>query len=78
MALETPSLSEFLNSIFEGPNGAIQHLHSKPTKTLTQNRNFVAKNNKTEKKLCVTVYQALKFFSSAGFSTLPHKMKGTP
>ena len=65
MALEIQSLIEFLNSIFEEP--------LKPNQNPNPKLIFVVKNNKTEKKQCVTVYQAQKFFSSSAISKLPDK-----
>ena len=53
-ALETQSLTEILNSIFGEPNGTALYLHLNQTYTLTLNRNFVAKNNKTE-KMCYSI-----------------------
>ena len=55
--------------LFEGPNGTIPNLNLNQTYNLTLNHNFVVKNNKTEKKQCITVYQAQKLFSSSGIST---------
>ena len=44
-------MTEFLNTISERPNSTIPDLHLYQTYTLiTLNHNFVAQNNKTEKK----------------------------